>query len=50
MSKKDKKENGFDQENFDEVMKKYDRESNTRVFTGKCALGVKLIMICKNKT
>ena len=30
---------------LDEVMKKYDRESNVRVWTGKPALAVKVLLI-----
>ncbi|MCR4591250.1 MAG: TRAP transporter permease [Lachnospiraceae bacterium] len=36
----------LDQENLEEVMKKYDRESNTRVWTGKPAIVVKTLLIC----
>ena len=46
MSKLENNENKMDQENFDAVMKKIDRESNTRVFTGKYAVAVKALMIC----
>ncbi len=46
MSKLENNENKMDQENFDAVMKKIDRESNTRVFTGKYAVAVKTLMIC----
>lgn len=33
------------QENLDEVMKKYDRESNIRIWTGKPAIAVKALLI-----
>ena len=33
------------QETLEEVMKKYDRESNVRVFTGKASVVVKLVLI-----
>ncbi len=36
---------GAKQENLEEVMKKYDRESNVRVFTGKPAVAVKALLI-----
>ncbi len=36
----------LDQEDFEEVMKKYDRESNVRVWTGRPALIVKTLLIC----
>lgn len=36
----------LDQEDLEEVMKKYDRESNIRVWTGKPALIVKTVLIC----
>ncbi|MCR4591091.1 MAG: TRAP transporter permease, partial [Lachnospiraceae bacterium] len=35
----------LDQEEFEEVMKKYDRESNVRVWTGRPALIVKTLLI-----
>ncbi len=41
----DRREYELDQEGFEEVMKKYDRESNVRVFSGKAALTVKTLMI-----
>ncbi len=42
---KDLNINAPSQENFDEVMKKYDRESNVRIWTGKPAIVVKAILI-----
>ncbi|MBR4669591.1 MAG: TRAP transporter permease [Butyrivibrio sp.] len=42
---KDLNINAPSQENFDEVMKKYDRESNVRIWTGKPAIAVKAILI-----
>jgi TRAP transporter 4TM/12TM fusion protein len=36
----------LDREDLDEVMKKYDRESNVRVWTGKPAVAVKTVLIC----
>ncbi len=36
----------LDRESLEEVMKKYDQESNIRVWTGKRALAVKTVMIC----
>ena len=41
----DKKEYELDNEDLDEVMKKYDRESNIRVWTGKPAIIVKTVLI-----
>ncbi|MBQ4242024.1 MAG: TRAP transporter permease [Lachnospiraceae bacterium] len=35
-----------DQEGLEEVMKKYDRESNVRVWTGRPAIIVKAVLIC----
>ncbi|MBQ2453904.1 MAG: TRAP transporter permease, partial [Lachnospiraceae bacterium] len=35
-----------DQEGLEEVMKKYDRESNVRVWTGRTAIIVKAVLIC----
>ena len=40
---KDLNINAPSQENFDEVMKKYDRESNVRIWTGKPAIAVKAV-------
>ena len=37
--------NEFEKESLDEVMKKYDRESNVRIWTGKPAIVVKAILI-----
>ena len=37
--------NEFEKESLEEVMKKYDRESNVRVWTGKPAIIVKAILI-----
>ncbi|MCR4657439.1 MAG: TRAP transporter permease [Lachnospiraceae bacterium] len=47
MSKSDKniREYEFAQEDLEEVMKKYDRESNVRVFTGTPAIIVKAVLI-----
>ncbi|RKM61677.1 TRAP transporter permease [Butyrivibrio sp. XB500-5] len=42
---KDLNINAPSQENLDEVMKKYDRESNVRIWTGKPAIAVKAILI-----
>ncbi len=42
----DKQVYELDQEDLEEVMKKYDRESNVRVWTGKPALIVKAVLIC----
>ena len=42
---KDRREYELDQEGLEEVMKKYDRESNVRIFSGKAALTVKTLMI-----
>ena len=41
----DRREYELDQEGLEEVMKKYDRESNVRAFSGKAALMVKTLMI-----
>ncbi|HAV00112.1 MAG TPA: C4-dicarboxylate ABC transporter [Lachnospiraceae bacterium] len=41
----DRREYELDQEGLEEVMKKYDRESNVRAFSGKAALAVKTLMI-----
>ena len=41
----DKQEYELDQEDLEEVMKKYDRESNVRIWTGKPAWIVKAILI-----
>ncbi len=41
----DKKEYELENEDLDEVMKKYDRESNIRVWTGKPAIIVKTVLI-----
>lgn len=46
MTEKEKKEYEFHQEDLENVMKKYDRESNVRVFKGKMGVAVKIIMIC----
>ncbi len=43
--KKDKREYEFVQEDLDEVMKKYDRESNVRVWKGTPAIVVKAVLI-----
>ncbi len=42
---KDLNINAPSHENLDEVMKKYDRESNVRIWTGKPAIAVKAILI-----
>lgn len=42
---KDINVNESSQENLDEVMKKYDRESNVRIWTGKPAIAVKAVLI-----
>ena len=42
---KDLNINAPSQENLDEVMKKYDRESNIRIWTGKPAIAVKALLI-----
>ncbi len=42
---KDRREYEVDQENLEEVMKKYDRESNVRVWKGKPAIAVKAVLI-----
>ena len=41
----DKQEYELDQEDLEEVMKKYDRESNVRIWTGRPAWIVKAILI-----
>ena len=42
---KDTKSSRTEAESLSEVMKKYDRESNVRVFTGKAAIAVKAVLI-----
>lgn len=42
----DKQNYELDQESLEDVMKKYDRESNVRVWTGKPAVVVRTLMIC----
>ncbi|MCR4657773.1 MAG: TRAP transporter permease [Lachnospiraceae bacterium] len=42
---KDRQEYELNQEDLEEVMKKYDRESNIRIWTGKPALAVKAVLI-----
>ncbi len=44
-SQTDSKRNEIDGNDLEQVMKKYDRESNVRVFTGKPAIIVKAILI-----
>ncbi|MCR5094169.1 MAG: TRAP transporter permease, partial [Lachnospiraceae bacterium] len=41
----DKNKNRPEQENLEDVMKKVDRESNVRVWTGKPAVAVKILLI-----
>ena len=43
--KENERENELMQEDLEEVMRKYDRESNVRVWTGKPALIVKVVLI-----
>ncbi|MDO4418230.1 MAG: hypothetical protein Q4C02_08145, partial [Eubacteriales bacterium] len=43
--KENEREYELMQEDLEEVMRKYDRESNVRVWTGKPALIVKMILI-----
>ncbi|MCR4908659.1 MAG: TRAP transporter permease [Lachnospiraceae bacterium] len=45
MSNKEKREYELNQEGLEEVMKKYDRESNVRVFKGKPAVIVNAVLI-----
>ena len=41
----DKQEYELERENLEEVMRKYDRESNVRIWTGRPAWVVKAILI-----
>lgn len=42
----DKQINGMDQEALEEVMKKYDREANIRIWTGRPAIIFRAVLIC----